>query len=106
MSPQAGETGERSLARCERIALDFHIDEPLREDADRGTPQQHQADLRGDVRPQDEFAGGESDACGHDARTDQRPQPRWRLGQVSGLEWGQRTGGHRHSFLLLTLLWS
>jgi ATP-dependent DNA ligase len=58
MSPRAGETGERSLTRCERIALDFHIDEPLREDADRGTPQQHHADLRGDVRPQDEFAGG------------------------------------------------
>ena len=55
MPPESVEPGDRGFARGERVALDFHVEEELRDDAEQRAPQEHQADLRSDVRPQDEL---------------------------------------------------
>ena len=68
MPPEAVEAGERRLAGRQGVALDFHVEEELRDDAEERAPQQHQPDLRGDERPQDELAGRQAHAAGDDAR--------------------------------------
>ena len=44
------------------LALDLHVEKELRDDAEHGAPEKHEADLRRDVGPQDELAGGDPDA--------------------------------------------
>ena len=68
MPPQPVEPGDRRLARRERVPLDFHVEEELRDDAEDGGPEKHQADLRRDERPEDELAGRKADAGGRRCR--------------------------------------
>ena len=60
--PQPLEPGDRRLAGRERVALDLHVDEELRQQPDERGPQEHEPDLRGDVREADVLAGGDADA--------------------------------------------
>ena len=66
--PQALEAGHRRLAGRERVALDLHVDEELRQQADDRRPQEHETDLGGDVGEEDVLAGRDADADEDDAR--------------------------------------
>jgi hypothetical protein len=57
--PQPREAGDRRLAGGQRVALDLHVDEELDRDRDDRGPQDRQADVRGDERPQHVLAGAE-----------------------------------------------
>ena len=87
--PEPVEPAQRRLAGRQRVALDLHVQEELRDDAEDRAPQEHEADLRGDVGPQDELAGREPDAGGDDARPDDAPGTGRELGSsrtASGAE--------------------
>ena len=73
MPPVAAEPGEGGLARCQRVALDLHVDEELRGQPDQSRPHEHQADLGGDVGEEDELPGREPDAGSDDAGSDDAP---------------------------------
>ena len=88
MFPEPVETGERRLARGKRVALDLHVQEELRHDAQHGTPEKHEARLRGDERPQDELARGQADACRDQARTNDAPETVRRIRKISDDEGG------------------
>jgi hypothetical protein len=64
-------------------------------------PEEDQADLRGDVRPQDELAGGQADARSDDARSDEPPNLLRRLRQVADLR--RRQNGARQLGLIALL---
>ena len=85
MTPHAGEAGDGGFTGRERVALDLHVDEPLGDDADRGAPEQHQAHLRCDVRPENELARGEAHAGGDHTRTNERPEALGRFGKIPNL---------------------
>ncbi len=93
--PEPVEPGERRLPRGERVALDLHVEEELRDDAEDGAPEEDQARLRGDERPEDELARRQADAGGDDAGADDAPEISRRFGKVAddeGLE-GHRVSG-------------
>ena len=67
MPPVAAEPGQGGLAGGQGVALDLQVDEELRAQPDHRRPDEDQTDLGGDVRVEDELAGGQSDAGGDDA---------------------------------------
>jgi hypothetical protein len=73
--PVPAEPGERGLAGGQRVPLDLHVQEVLGDQADQRRPDEDQADLGGDVREEDELAGGQADTRGDDAGADQPPVP-------------------------------
>ncbi|MBB3726778.1 hypothetical protein FHR33_002638 [Nonomuraea dietziae] len=73
MLPEAAETGQRGLAGGQRVALDLHVEEPLGHDAHQRAPDEDQADLGGDVGPEDELSAGQPDAGAHQPRADEPP---------------------------------
>ena len=92
MPPEAVEAAHRGLAGRERVALDLHVQEELRADAEERAPQEDEADLRRDQRPQDELAGRQPDAGGDDAGADDPPEIAWSLGKVANLAVGRQPG--------------
>ncbi len=88
MFPKPVETGERRLARGQRVALDLHVQEELRHDAQHGPPEKDEARLRGDERPQDELARRQADACRDQARTNDAPETVRRIRKISDDEGG------------------
>jgi transcriptional regulator with XRE-family HTH domain len=88
--PQPLEPGDRGLAGRERVALDLHVDEVLRQQADERRPQEDEADLRGDVREEDVLAGGDADADEDHARPHDPPQRR--RGRELALHYGADAG--------------
>ena len=83
MLPESIEAGHRGLAGGERVALDFHVQKELGDDADERAPEQDEADLRRDERPQHELSGRQADAARDDARADEPPVVAGRLGQIA-----------------------
>ena len=69
--PVPAEAGERGLAGGQRVALDLHVEDVLGEQPDQRRPDEHQADLGGDVGEEDELTRGQPDAGGDDAGPDQ-----------------------------------
>ena len=72
-----------TLAPVVYVALDLHVQEELCGDADACTPEEHQADLRRDVRPEDELSGPQADPGGDDTRTDDAPEIAGRIGEIA-----------------------
>ena len=66
--PEAREAGHRGLAGGQRVALDLHVEEVLDGDAEDGRPQEAQADVGGDVGPEDVLARAHAQAREDDAR--------------------------------------
>ena len=93
--PQPVEAADRRFAGGQGVALHFHVQEELRDDADERAPQQDQPDLRGDERPQHELARRQADAAGDDAGADQAPVVARRLGHVAHVPPG-RSVDRRH----------
>ncbi len=92
--PEPVEPRQRRLARGERVALDFHVQEELRHDAEHRAPEKDEASLRGNERPEDELARRQADAGGNDAGADDAPEITGRIRKVAddeGLE-GHRVG--------------
>jgi hypothetical protein len=69
--PVPAESGQRSLAGGQGVALDLEVDEELGDQADESGPDEHQPDLGGDERVEDELTGGQPDPGGDDAGADQ-----------------------------------
>ena len=90
--PEPVEPGQRRLAGGERVALDLHVQEELRDDAQHRAPEKDEAGLRGDEGPEDELARRQADAGRDDAGADDAPEIAGRVGKIAddeGLE------GHR-----------
>jgi hypothetical protein len=80
--PVPAETGQRRLARRERVALDLEVDEVLRHQTDQRRPDEHQSDLGGDVREEDELSRRQAHPGRDDSRTDQLAVLRRRRRQI------------------------
>ena len=83
MAPQAVEAGQHGFACRQGVALDLHVQEELGDRADGGTPQEDEADLRGDVGPENELARRQRDAGPDDAGANDAPELAGRVGQVA-----------------------
>jgi hypothetical protein len=70
--PEPVETGDGRLAGRERVPLDLHVQKELRDDSDHRGPQEDEADLRSDERPENELAGREPDAGADDTQPTMR----------------------------------
>jgi hypothetical protein len=81
--PEPVEPGERRLAGGERVALDLHVQEELRDDAQHGAPKEDEACLRGDVGPEDELARRQADAGRDDTGADDAPEIAGRIGKIA-----------------------
>ena len=88
MLPEPVEPGQRRLAGGERVALDLHVQEELRHDAEHRAPEKDEAGLGGDERPEDELARRQPNAGGHDAGADDAPEITGRVGEVADDERG------------------
>ena len=85
MLPEAVEAGDCRFAGRQRVALHFHVEKELRDDANQRAPQQHQPDLRGDERPQHELSGRQTHSSRDDSRSDEPPVVARRLRHVANL---------------------
>src|SRR5688572_23037182 len=83
MLPEAVEAGDSGFASRQRVALHFHVEKELCDDADESAPQQYQADLRGNERPEHELSGRKAHASRDDAGADQPPVVARGLGHVT-----------------------
>ena len=88
MLPEPVEPGQRRLAGRERVALDLHVQEELRHDAQHRPPEKDEAGLGRDEGPEDELAGRQADAGGHDAGADDAPEIAGRVGKIADDEGG------------------
>ena len=66
--PEAREAGHRGLAGGQRVALDLHVEEVLDRDPEDRRPQEAEADVGGDVGPEDVLARAHAQAREDDAR--------------------------------------